>query len=158
MQCVVCNRMLRSNHFSFYFQILSLKCVEIPSAARGVSPSCSYFHEFRHSSFLFPDMCVCVFWIVHWKLPIVILWLIRHHLMKTIVLLCLTLLALNVHGEFVDIFVWRSQFGRCYVDSYGRFALRENIAQCIIDLFWGKNTRQEVEKSRIDLYDSYNVI
>jgi hypothetical protein len=31
--------MLQSNHFSFYFQISSLKFVEIPAAARGVSPS-----------------------------------------------------------------------------------------------------------------------
>jgi hypothetical protein len=31
------------NHFSFYFQILSLKFVEIPAATRGVSPSDRYF-------------------------------------------------------------------------------------------------------------------
>jgi hypothetical protein len=39
MQCIVCSRMLWSNHFSFYFQILSLKFVELPVATRGVSPS-----------------------------------------------------------------------------------------------------------------------
>jgi hypothetical protein len=31
--------MLGNNHFSFYFQILSIKFVEIPAATHGVSPS-----------------------------------------------------------------------------------------------------------------------
>jgi hypothetical protein len=39
MHCVVCNKMLQSNHFSFYFQILSLKFIVIPAATCSVSPS-----------------------------------------------------------------------------------------------------------------------
>jgi hypothetical protein len=39
MQCVVCSRILRCNHFSFYFTLLSSKFIKIPTATRGVSPT-----------------------------------------------------------------------------------------------------------------------
>jgi hypothetical protein len=52
MQCVF-SRMLRSNHFSFYFRILTLKFVEIPAATHGyhlVKKVCSPISLIAHKA------------------------------------------------------------------------------------------------------------